>query len=378
VTDYYHVTAPVDATGGKARFQVRELENEITFLDDIQLITVDHSASSNVAVGNDGDISLYNEIREPLSAVDQDGVDRLSEIRAEDGKLFSAEESGYLLVTFVGEQTRRSGFTIASGNKNRCLEPIEDTLVFPRVSPERQSEPFSDLQVAFLADDGHWTQSQTIPPRSIPNQATVWTEQSATSSGEVTMKISWTGSYATDAVLQIIESDESAAIQHWDVSDPVVSRSANTSKVAAESGNELPLILVKGDTFEFGFDVSDPSVGMIRDYVIVAAGRYEPDFSFENSALPQGFRLYSNYPNPFNPTTTISYDLPATGNVTVEVYNLLGRRVSTVVSGVQEAGHHTVEWSGKDDSGAEVASGIYIYRIVTDDYQASRKMMLVK
>ncbi len=86
----------------------------------------------------------------------------------------------------------------------------------------------------------------------------------------------------------------------------------------------------------------------------------------------------ANFPNPFNPTTTISYSLLANSHVTIEVINLMGQTIKTLVDQSQEAGQHSVIWDGKNSQGAEVSSGVYFYRIQSDDFNATKKMMLLK
>ena len=94
--------------------------------------------------------------------------------------------------------------------------------------------------------------------------------------------------------------------------------------------------------------------------------------------LPDGFYLGDAYPNPFNPTTTIEYAIPVAGEVKLEVFNLLGQKVSTLVDGLQEAGGHSVDWNSTDESGQSVASGVYFYRLTTDNFTQSKKMILGK
>ncbi len=87
----------------------------------------------------------------------------------------------------------------------------------------------------------------------------------------------------------------------------------------------------------------------------------------------------SNFPNPFNPTTQISFNLNNDSRVSVEVVNLLGRRVRVLADAVpMKAGSQQLEWNGRDDSGQPVSSGIYFYRIFADDQAFSEKMVLVK
>jgi len=97
-----------------------------------------------------------------------------------------------------------------------------------------------------------------------------------------------------------------------------------------------------------------------------------------NGRLPREFSLSQNYPNPFNPTTEIEYALPVDCQVKLEVYNLLGQVVRTLVDGGQTAGYKSVRWDGRDDWGREIASGVYFYRISTGGFRLVRKMVLLR
>ncbi len=90
------------------------------------------------------------------------------------------------------------------------------------------------------------------------------------------------------------------------------------------------------------------------------------------------FRLEQNYPNPFNPTTTIQYRLPETANIKVEIYNVLGRKLRTLVSKKQSAGTHSVVWDGRDDTGKLVGNGVYFYKLSSGKFNQTRKMILMK
>lgn len=89
-------------------------------------------------------------------------------------------------------------------------------------------------------------------------------------------------------------------------------------------------------------------------------------------------RLRGNYPNPFNPETTIAFDLARQSHVNIDIYNVKGQRVRTLTSDMFSVGSHKVLWNGKDDAGREVASGIYFTRMQTDHYQSVNKMILMK
>jgi hypothetical protein len=94
--------------------------------------------------------------------------------------------------------------------------------------------------------------------------------------------------------------------------------------------------------------------------------------------IPTHYSLAQNFPNPFNPSTTLAYSLKEAGHVTISIYNVLGQNVKTLVDEHQAAGNYTKVWDGHDDSGSEVASGIYFYRIKAGDFSDIKKMVLMK
>jgi hypothetical protein len=94
--------------------------------------------------------------------------------------------------------------------------------------------------------------------------------------------------------------------------------------------------------------------------------------------LPEGYSLEQNYPNPFNPTTTIEYEIGATQNVTLEIINVQGQVVRTLVDQPQSAGVHSVQWDATNDAGERVASGTYFYRLSAGDFSQTKQMVLVK
>jgi hypothetical protein len=95
-------------------------------------------------------------------------------------------------------------------------------------------------------------------------------------------------------------------------------------------------------------------------------------------SIPASFELSQNYPNPFNPETRIAYSLAKATRVNLTIYNLLGQEVRTLVDGFREAKLHTVTWNAKDNKGLEVPSGLYFYRLQTEDYTKTVRMLLIR
>jgi hypothetical protein len=96
------------------------------------------------------------------------------------------------------------------------------------------------------------------------------------------------------------------------------------------------------------------------------------------SQNPSTYGLSQNYPNPYNPTTQIAYQLSQPGVVSLKIYNIKGELVRTLVNEYKPAGNHIAIWDGKDDAGIQLASGIYLYRIQADKFTDSKKMILIK
>ena len=127
------------------------------------------------------------------------------------------------------------------------------------------------------------------------------------------------------------------------------------------------------DTYYRGAGVWEGD-GIIDAPPLATAVAEEPDL------LPDGFALGQNYPNPFNPATAVRYTLPSRGHVHLAVYNAAGQEVRVLVDGVQDAGLSIASWDGRDRSGAQVASGTYLYRLETAEqgFSQSRVMTLLR
>jgi hypothetical protein len=98
----------------------------------------------------------------------------------------------------------------------------------------------------------------------------------------------------------------------------------------------------------------------------------------ENRGGPSEFALSQNYPNPFNPTTKIEFTLAKSGFVTLQIYDILGRKVRTLVSEHLSSGYKSVLWDGKNDDEKDVASGVYFYQLKVGDLSQPKKMLLLK
>jgi len=134
-----------------------------------------------------------------------------------------------------------------------------------------------------------------------------------------------------------------------------------------------------GFSFEFGglTDGASPSTkDELLTEILSFFGLIETGVNNGDGVL--ALRLEQNRPNPFNPLTTLAFELPVSGDVELAVYNAAGRRVATLINGLTEAGRQSVTWRGVDDAGRSVASGVYFFRLTHDGETVSRKGVLLK
>ena len=123
----------------------------------------------------------------------------------------------------------------------------------------------------------------------------------------------------------------------------------------------------------------------INKYNFVVSSNYNTPNTFiigtlstEEDLIPNQFALHQNFPNPFNPTTTIRYDLPNEEDVSIVIFDVVGRKIRSLISQNQSAGYHRIQWDAKNDLGEPVSAGMYIYILHAGDHRSVKKMVLLK
>lgn len=124
-------------------------------------------------------------------------------------------------------------------------------------------------------------------------------------------------------------------------------------------------------------NVSPSASNMTADVqVSLSSGSEDPDEP--QASVPTTFVLGQNYPNPFNPVTRISLELSGPSHVTLTIFDILGRKVNTLIDGQLLSGNIAVDWNGRDAAGQELASGMYFYEVISDNQRESKKMLLIR
>lgn len=138
-------------------------------------------------------------------------------------------------------------------------------------------------------------------------------------------------------------------------------------KVGIYRENDGQWIYEGGEGKEYTVNAKIKSTGSLAVF-------YNPSHEF----IPTRIELVQNYPNPFNPSTTIKFGLPDESRVKLVIYNVLGQKVKELLNDTRGAGYHTVMWNGRNETGQQVSSGLYIYRLETAKGVQSKKMLLIK
>jgi len=173
------------------------------------------------------------------------------------------------------------------------------------------------------------------------------------------------------------------ANKSYTVTDASDQSGAVALRTPAASDTRIAGVLIPKGTFALEgvlgqFSSANPATGYQLHPILATDITPTTGVEEQNAELPERFALQQNYPNPFNPTTIIRYDLPKQVHVKLAIYNLLGKRVRTLVDGMEAPGFRQISWDGKSDDGTRMASGIYIYRIETEGFVQARKMTLLK
>ncbi|MCF6237639.1 MAG: carboxypeptidase regulatory-like domain-containing protein [Candidatus Marinimicrobia bacterium] len=182
------------------------------------------------------------------------------------------------------------------------------------------------------------------------------------SSGEAGVELGWEASMAAD--FQYFEVQRA---DNPDFTDAVVMMTVDPLYIDED--------VTIGQTYYYTVAAVDANGNVGESTNMVTTSIVSID---EAELLPSAFGLSQNYPNPFNPSTSIEFALPEASNVSLEIYNILGQKVRTLVNGYLPAGYINTSWDGLGENGRELSSGTYIYRLKTADMSFSKKMVLMK
>jgi hypothetical protein len=370
VVDRYVLQQPLAVRDGTVRLEIREFENERSYIDRVELVAVDHPAGTEVVVMDDGNLTAQREWVVPLAARTKNGGDVLTQVVSRDALSLEGKAGDTVDLTYRVPKTGLTGIVTSGGEK----DPDDP-------NPTAAGDPDSGIEV-LLKDPargryvslGVFIPREKTAPRALSIPATLL--GNVEPGHEFSVRLKWHSDHSLDFA-GLITPVEAELTRH-ELTSPRIRHSARAADAdALASGDGRFVELAPGETLSLEFDAVAPTAGTERSYVLVAEGHYV-HLDANSEALPTAFRTYPNVPNPFNPTTAIRFDLPSQERVTVRIYSVTGQLVRTLVDEVVPGGRHSIEWDGRNDDGASLSSGVYFYRVQSRLGTETRKMTLLK
>jgi hypothetical protein len=277
------------------------------------------------------------------------------------GNQIDFDVSGVVVDTIIGNIYENPMFQDSIDFYLQAFSPLIDA-----GDPDILDVDGSRSDIGYLGGPGGRSYEYVDMPPAIPDSFDVEVI-------EDTIQISW--QYATEAdfdYYNIYRSNESGFTPSIETFYTSVDTSVLKDTEWVNSLNYYYLITAVDNQD----NESDPSMEIPVEFVDVD--------DIPSPLIPRTFTLYQNYPNPFNPQTTISYYIPEVGaqpaRVKIVIYNLLGEEVRVLLEGNNYAGEHSITWNGKDDSGSDLSSGVYFYRLFWwgTEFTKAKKMVLVR
>ncbi len=406
ITDKYklNVYPKFDDVDSSCKLELKELNNDVSNLDRVQLKAIDHPQGTLIGVTESNDIALYfpQMIDNPTNAK-QNYLDVTKNLQYDS---ISPPISGYINDIIQTTSDVNSSIPavinkfIANGNLLKNIIIKQNVLNNPSLN--NLKDYFGD-SVAVIFDVSRSQTKDNDPAKDYAGKLFAYDNTQFYSSGEKvffrrennsniivpvgkdisldSIILNWNRNYNISYLcttpiyfLGYIEKD-------MQLLSAISSVNGNIKNELSEKDENYTLLDNQGDiSLYFKKPLDETPVGWMRDYVIIVDGRYEQvgakmlsNKAGINSTIPNEFKLYQNYPNPFNPVSTIKYDVPKDSRVKIVVYDLVGREIKTLVNEVKEAGRYNIQFNGSN-----LASGIYFYKIQAGDYVMTKRMVLIK
>ena len=370
VTDTYILQTAPAAVDGRYQIEIREFENEHSFIDRVSLYEVDHPEDTEMAVTDGGELIVYKEQMLPTTARDARGRDLLETMSREDGVMFHGKAGDELVLTYAASKSRDVGIMSFAEEKNN-QPPL----------PSADGEITAGIEAFVRLPGGDQFESLgAFMPRERQAPAPLLIPSGTVQPGdELVLRLKWHTDHALDHAGLFVRMP--VEVEPRELERVVASHSTGAiveSKVASGDGDFAEL--VPGEALSLSFKAAQEPVAGRRSFFLVVEGHYfkVPQGQQTENALPRTLQLHANSPNPFNPTTMIRFDLPQPGQVSIRIHNVSGELVRTVANRQFAAGRHGVEWNGTNERGGQVSSGVYFYTLESDLGRMSRRMLLLK
>ncbi|MBI3195758.1 MAG: M4 family metallopeptidase [Ignavibacteriae bacterium] len=348
VTDYYMLSTSPVMKDGQYLLQLTEFEHEWSKIDNVTLLAVDHREETQIAVLPTGEIVEYITPFQ-LQNIDEE----FHALTAMDGNPYIVNTQNPLKLQFVEADGSASTFnSIGAGLLLRGWRIFGSSPLKP---PSKVVIGGGGMSAGLAT---------TVLFRELPTLLFTPLEQV-----EQTINIRFLDKIALDYATLAYRVTPNYSKHELNIISAVHLEQGEVVKELNVSDGRYTH-LIPGQSIRLYFDTPQQEQGMTRSFILVSHGRYE---HYNDTPLPKEYHLVQNYPNPFNPVTRIDYALPENVHVTLQVFDVLGREVASLVDEMQDAGYKRQEWN------AETApNGVDFYKLTTKNFIAVKKMLLSK
>lgn len=383
-TDYYCLKQTVVPQNNRYCLRIEEFEKEATHADQFELLAVDYPEVLNLAVAADGQLFTYSGIICPDRAESNNGNDYSESLSAKRRQPVELQAGEKVAFDF-GPVSSDHGARLVLDVERNLNSNFGNTSRAPRIAVPDTSSQKPGIIVGIGSGklnpgdvqnemDENECRGSLLQPRENGGVVIMDVTRLLPPDGEnFELWLDFPADFRINSIgLDCTEQQPLKAVK-LKLNSAEHSRQGNVTEQLTNNDN-LYAELLPGEYIDLNYECIEPVPDYERDLVLISTGhytRYQPSPVSEDDDKVK-FDVNS-YPNPFNPVAVINYTLPAATDVKIEIFNIMGQKVTTLVDGRQEAGCHSIEWNGSD-----FASGIYLYRFKAGDFTETKKMLLVK
>jgi len=384
VNDFCPLSHSIEPQSNQYLLEISEFEKELSHLDYFGLLVADYDKNLQVGVTADGKVFSYRNPVSPISCVDQDGNDHLNEILYEDGVSFSSPSPGSLIINFgklMGREVGKLSSILTTGGGPGIPPPPKNV---PKLATSMiaQGKP-NILHVDVQTPAGSWQKVGKFYPRTNSITALIDLSRYVVPGKDFIMRLRWDRYFSVDRLAYYTFYSNDIELHKLLLSSAQHSVQGDITNLVADIDNN-EVSLSPGERIRLTF----PALTQVNDlkrrkFILFAKGYYETQGGLSGDqqtlmSAGENIMLLQNYPNPFNPQTEIRYALKHECHVKLAIYNILGQTVRVLIDGLESPGIKRVNWDGCDESGNEVANGVYFYRLQVGQQNEVKKMLLLK
>ncbi len=375
IVDRYRLNVKPSLKGGQYRLSIQELNDDHSYFDALRLYAVDHPEETDIGITENNDIVLlYPSYVESVSDARMKDQDLTSAITFKEAFGLRGQKSDTLRLKFKQDSERiRHWSSVRSSHRRDSLAflaKVGDVGTNALPGPKDEFAFVSDGSSSYSLSGRESSSSLILPIASIPDA----------------MTIVWNRDYTVRDIGLTRVFYDGFIQRELPLAEAVHSHKGRIRRELSDADGKYGELL-SGETITLAFNSNAPlRQGYVRDFVLETTGRYtghQSRTSFRKSEstksfVPTKFELVGNYPNPFNPTTSIVYDIADRSDVRISIFNSLGQLVREFNEGVRAQGRYTLTWDGKNDAGKQAPSGVYVYQLTAGQFVQTKKMTLVK